>query len=475
MAVAELSFDEPARALKRVTDVSALFTVLRFGLDPIGEMGRIRARHGALTEFSFYQSGKTRRYVLAVGSRYNKRVLSDPATFQSVGIMLPGPRQSAQRRISRGLLGPPGPNHAHYRRMMLAPLRRAAVDRMAAKISHIVEQEASGWPQGAPIDLFGLCKSVTQRAAVESLFPNGSGGFGQEVLDAVKLIDEHLEMAASPVASALQLNIPGLPYHRMVRHAEAVETALVAWARKWSKPARDDDLMCLLANNPDEAGASPGETAVLNHLPSLFGAAYETCQTALVWALFLLAQHPNAAARLHEELQALPDDGPEHLLECAWLDGIVRESMRMLPSVPTQTRRANRNADLVDCDVEAGAYVVLSAFLTNREPDVFPEPARFRPERWASLDLNQYEYLAFRAGPRTCIGNSFAANFLRIAVGQIVRRYRLEVVANARIDHKVRVMLKPGRGGIPVIVHPQDGRPTASPIKGSIRDIVEFQ
>ena len=130
--------------------------------------------------------------------------------------------------------------------------------------------------------------------------------------------------------------------------------------------------------------------------------------------------------------------------------------------------------ELVDGEVKAGDYVVLSAFLTNREPEFYAEPDRFKPERWAHIDPTQFEYLAFSAGPRTCIGARFASNVLRIAVGRIMQLYRLEIAPGARIDQKVRLTLRPGRNGIPVSIHRQDRRFKASAIGGNIRRIVRF-
>lgn len=474
MSVATIVSESAPPSLARVGDISALLTIARFGLDPLAEMMRLRARHGQLAEICVQGAKKAPRYVLASGARYNKRVLNDLDTFQSVGVMLNGPQGSAQRRIANGLLGPPGPAHAHYRRMLLPPLRRNAVDQLTAKIATVVNREIDAWPQDKPTDLFALCKSVVTRAALEALFPRAEAGCSEEMLAAAKLIDEHIELEASPFVRGLPRDWPGLPYARVLRHAEKVEAGLLAWARKEAGAGRADNLLCLLASNPDETGAKAGEAAILRQLPTLFGAAYETTQTALAWTLFLLAQHPAASAALLQEVEALPHDAPEHLLECKWLDAVVLESMRLLPSVPTQTRRVSRDTDLVDCDVAAGSYVVLSAFLTNREPDVYAQPDRFMPERWARIDPGQFEYLAFSAGPRTCIGSSFATNFLRIAVGQIVRRYRLQVVSGARIDQKVRITLKPGRGGIPVTLSVQDGRFQASAIAGNICKIVRF-
>jgi cytochrome P450 len=232
--------------------------------------------------------------------------------------------------------------------------------------------------------------------------------------------------------------------------------------------------MCLLANRPDENGGSACEKALLNHLPTLFAAAFETSQTALTWALFLLAQHPRAAGELLDELSALPDDNPERYASCELLDSIVRESMRLLPSVPSQTRRTSRETDIVDCDVGSGSYVILSAFMTNRDPDLYPEPNRFRPERWRTAKPSQYEYLAFSAGPRTCIGSWFASSLLRIAIARIMRRFRLRVVPDSKIDHQVRLTLRPSKRGLPVVVHAQDGRFEASAIGGALCKIVAF-
>jgi cytochrome P450 len=155
------------------------------------------------------------------------------------------------------------------------------------------------------------------------------------------------------------------------------------------------------------------------------------------------------------------------LEQCTWLGAVVKEGMRLLPPVPLQVRKALRDTDLVDCDVKRATRVLLSPFLTNRLPDLYPDGDRFKPQRWSSIAPSQYEYLVFSAGPRTCIGFWFAMTFVKVALAHIVRTYRLTVVPGARIDHQIAVAMWPGRG-IPVVIHVQDRRFEASPIKGSI-------
>src|SRR6185295_14109311 len=132
---------------------------------------------------------------------------------------------------------------------------------------------------------------------------------------------------------------------------------------------------------------------VASHILTLFGASYETCQTVLTWTLFLIAQHPDVAARLLDEVADLPSEpaaATAYLKTCTWLDAVLKEAMRLLPPVPMQVREAAADTDLVDGPIKARTRVILSAFLTNRLPEIYSQGDRFQPERWASLAPSQY-------------------------------------------------------------------------------------
>jgi cytochrome P450 len=275
---------------------------------------------------------------------------------------------------------------------------------------------------------------------------------------------------------ACPINLPGSPYWRMLRNAESLEPDLRLFANSRRGDLRSDDLLSLIANSPDIIGNEPTDQRITSHVLTLFGASYETCQTALTWALFLLAQHPDVAHKLLGELSTHLGTEPisaSRLEGCHWLDAVIKESMRLLPPVPIQIRRTSCETDLVDCKVGLHTRVVLSQFLTNRLPELYADADRFQPGRWSSLDPSQYEYPIFSAGPRTCIGSWFGMTFLKTAVAQILRSYRLTVVPGSRIDRRVAIAMWPSRG-VPVTFHFQDGRFRASPICGNILNLVRF-
>ena len=106
-------------------------------------------------------------------------------------------------------------------------------------------------------------------------------------------------------------------------------------------------------------------------------------------------------------------------------------------------------------------------------PELYPEPERFRPERWQSIDPGQYEYLPFSAGPRACIGAIFATQFLKISLALMLQRFRFSVVPGTRIDRVVRITMQP-RHGMPMKIFDNDRQYSASEVSGQIHEMVEL-
>jgi cytochrome P450 len=147
--------------------------------------------------------------------------------------------------------------------------------------------------------------------------------------------------------------------------------------------------------------------------------------------------------------------------------------MRILPPVPQQFRVAEHDTSLTGYPLPFRTKALLSPFLTNRHPDLYPEADRFKPDRWATIDPSQYEYLVFSAGPRGCPGYAFGVAILKVAIATIMTRYRIELQSNTRIDYRVGVALTP-RHAVPAVLNRQNGTFDATPIRGTIRNLVRF-
>jgi cytochrome P450 len=262
----------------------------------------------------------------------------------------------------------------------------------------------------------------------------------------------------------------------MMRDGELLERRILEWAKCKRRISDRRDLLSIVTNNPSEKGAPLSDAEIVGHIPTLLGAAFDTCQSTLIWTLVLLSQHPRIARDLLEELEGrLAGAAPslERIHDLPLLDAVIKETMRILPPVPQQFRVATKDTTLASFPVRNRTKVLLSSFLTNRNPDLYPEPDRFKPERWASINPSSYEFLVFSAGPRVCPGFWFGTSVLKVAVAAILTRFRVTLVPNARIDYKVRIALSPN-GNIPATLHRQDGAFAGSSIRGSIRNLVRF-
>jgi cytochrome P450 len=207
-----------------------------------------------------------------------------------------------------------------------------------------------------------------------------------------------------------------------------------------------------------------------------FAAANHTTKDSLTWTLFLLAQHPEVMADLHDELHGTLRGGAptvEQLARLPLLERVIRESLRLLPPVSYYSRGNVEPARLGPYSLRKGTTVVLSHYVTHHMPDLYPQPERFLPDRWRSINPSPYAYLPFGAGPRMCVGATFAMQTLKIALAVILQRFRLEVVPDARIDRQVTTTLWP-RHGLPMRLHRQDRGFTSTPVCGNIHEMVDL-
>jgi cytochrome P450 len=117
----------------------------------------------------------------------------------------------------------------------------------------------------------------------------------------------------------------------------------------------------------------------------------------------------------------------------------------------------------------------MSIYHTHRIAEIYSDPRAFKPDRWLAMQPSVFEFSPFSAGPRMCIGTSFGMQEVKVILALVLQRYRLELVAETRVDRLVHVTLTPKRG-IPMIVHPPDRQfqKGAGGVRGNIREMVKL-
>jgi cytochrome P450 len=440
--------------------------------DPVAAMRSLYERRGPLVVLGPVALGEpTKLHVLAVGPEFNRQVFGDPAKFRPTGLFLRGPINSAQRRVRFGLTRMTGEQHRQQRQLVMPPFHKTAVRSYHDLMTGITTQMLDRWRPGQRYDIYSEMRELTLQIASAVLFSHDPA----EALPLGRLVEEWLRRSFAGPVWLFPVNFPGTPYRGLIRHAEKMEERILAMiAKRRRSPEAHNDVLSLLIRARDDENHGMTDTELVGQTTILFMASFETTASALTWTLFLLAQHPAVMHELMGELDAVlggKAPTPEQLPQLKFLSCVIQESMRVLPPVPYTVRAATRYVKMGPHTVPTGARIFCSHYLTHHLPDIYPEPERFRPERWREIEPNQYEYLPFSAGPRMCIGAMFATQLLQISLATMLQRFRFTVVPETRIDRAVRITMQP-RHGLPMMIFENDRKFAASEVRGQIRGMV---
>jgi cytochrome P450 len=253
----------------------------------------------------------------------------------------------------------------------------------------------------------------------------------------------------------------GTPGHwkKYLEHTAAFESAITSRVDDRIDNGhgdRDDLLRLLMETVDDETGDRLDRRQVIDEIKTFISAGHETTAHGLTWMFLLLANHPDALARLHEEVdQVLGGEPPtaETAEQLVWLAACFQEAMRIYPPVWHLPRLARNDDVLCGYKVPAGTRVLVSVWSTHRDPSVYPDPESFRPERWlddAPKSRPRFSYLPFGGGRRACVGQGFAILNAQILGAMIAQRYSFEPDGTAPVKLEFTITTRP-RNGVPML------------------------
>jgi cytochrome P450 len=220
--------------------------------------------------------------------------------------------------------------------------------------------------------------------------------------------------------------------------------------RRRREDRRPFDLMSMLMDARDRTtGEAMSDRELLDEVMTLIIAGHETTASTLTWTWYLLSQHPDAAARLRQEVAALPEDLPmtvENLQQLAYTRQVIEESLRLYPPGWLLTRKAIVPVEMGGYTIEPGAHVFVSPYMVHRNPEFWPDPERFDPDRFApGADEGRHmcAYIPFGAGPRRCIGEQLAILEMQIHFFVMAREFDLAYLGDAPPALEPQVNLRP--------------------------------
>jgi cytochrome P450 len=243
------------------------------------------------------------------------------------------------------------------------------------------------------------------------------------------------------------------------RHVRRLDDIILEIIRQRREEGRDrGDLLSVLVHARDEAdNVGMTDKQLRDEVMTLFLAGHETTASALSWMWHLLARHPKVEARLVAELDSvlggrLPTAADVPRLP--YTEQIVLETLRLYPPAYVIGRQPLEDCTIGGYRVTAGTSILISKYVTQRDPRFFERPDEFDPDRWSDgllKRLPKYTYFPFGGGPRICIGNSFAMPEAMLIVATVAQRFHFDWAAAPPVVPWPSITLRP-RHGIHMVV-----------------------
>jgi cytochrome P450 len=384
------------------------------------------------------------------------------------------PEDSSVKSVASGMPLMNGPRHDDHRSALLPYFHRKFVTRYHDACIEMTERRTASWRMGGELDVRAEMERLAMwlgTVPVLGLDPEKEGeAIGMQ-------LERTMKVLFNPFALLLPYDIPGLPFHKLLKHASEMEQVVRGViARKKEEGLTGNDILSIMIQMHEENPERLSENELVGHTTTMFRGGYNPNGMALYWTIFLLSQHPESLKKVLEELDRAMggrNPTPESVEKLPYLEGAIKEGMRLFPAGTWTGRLAMRDFELGGHPLPKGTWIVMSPYVVHRDPEIFPDPYHFRPERWLTENRSAYEFMPFSAGPRYCIGTSLAMMQLKIALSILLQRYLFSLKPGARVDCAGLNSIRP-KPGLPMIVTGRGEVPSPAKFGGNIHKIVRF-
>ena len=335
--------------------------------------------------------------------------------------------------LGEGLLTNEEPIHLAHRRMMQPPFHHGNLDTYVEIMYNLIEEHTNNWRGKSSIELAPEMMALTLEIVSRCLFGLDSHQYTKAIAHSMEVAIDRIERTMLPGLERFDKS--GIKYFkefeiasdRLVDIAEAIINK-----RLTSDEKKDDDLLGILLQMRDQISVDHIRDEVL----TLILSGHETTANVMSWAFSYLSKNPKVRNELEDEAdradwinesraptyQELEESSPV-------ASAILQETMRLAPPVWVAPRIATTDCEIDGVKIPKGAHVLLSQYVTHRNPRYFPNPEEWKPERWHNLEfeksLPRGAYFPFGGGSRKCLGEYFAIAEARLILLMVAKNFRL--------------------------------------------------
>lgn len=396
---------------------------------PLAFTARLHARHGS-------------RFTMRLAGQPPFVVLTDPAELRELFTAPPDvlhPGEGA--RLLEPIVGKNSvilldeQTHLEQRKLMLPAFHGDRMQRLTGLMAELTDRELETWPVGEPVELHPRLQQLTLEIILRAVFGLDEGP-RLELLRA--RLPEILQFGDSPISLLPQAQrlLRGRGrfgrFERLRAEADRELFALIDERRR-EGGERDDVLAMLLAARHSD-GSPMADEEIRDELMTALVAGHETTASSLGFAFEQLARSPEVTERLAEG----EDD---------YLDATINEVLRRRPVLPNpEPRLVVREVTIGGWTYQPGVVLIGGASIVHHDPEIYPEPYAFRPERFLGRKPGTYTWLPFGGGRRRCLGASFALLEMRLVLRAAAERFTVEAAGPRTRPRRRMITITPGDG-----------------------------
>lgn len=403
---------------------------------------RSRRRYGSMF------TGK----VIALGDTV---FLSDPAlikqAFRADPSVLHAGTGSPLRTVlgENSLLSIDEEQHMQQRKLLLPPFKGQRMKSYESLIEEIAIEEIDSWPEGVEFQTTRPMQKITLRAILRAVF----GAHGSQLHELEELLPAWTVLGTQLVLTPwLQHDFgrrsPWGRFKALRTRIDQVLAQMIAEAKVDPHLQERVDVLALLVQATHDDGTPMSNPEICDQLATMLVAGHETTANTLAWAVERLRRHPEVLERLVQEA----DEGGKALREAC-----IREVQRTRPVIAFAGRVVRKPYQLGDYSLPLGTRILIAACLTHYDPDLFPHPDRFDPDRFLDTVPDTYSWIPFGGGIRRCIGATFAHMEMDVVLRVMLQRVQLLPTSKPDEPWAFRgIVWAAGDGGQAQIAHRRD-------------------
>jgi cytochrome P450 len=362
----------------------------------------------------------------------------------------------ARPLLGNGLLTSEDDEHKKQRRMMAPAFAPKRIQAYADIMAERAEISAKRMIEKRELDLSAETMRLTLEIVGKTLFDAELGEEASEIGAALTTAMDHM----ITTLTSLVPWPPVVPTPGNLRQKKAVgrldETVYRMIKERRAHPNDRGDVLSMLLDAQDEDGTRMNDKQVRDEAMTLFLAGHETTANGLGWTLYLLSLHPEIRERAEKEVEAVCAGRTPTLADLKrmpYVLSVFKESMRLYPPAYIMGRRCWKECEIGGYPIRKNQLVFVNIAGIHRRADIYPDPDRFDPDRFAGdkeKSLPRHAYMPFGAGPRICIGNHFALMEAHIVLAALLQRVRLDMATSRPVRTETLITLRP-KGGLPMV------------------------